>query len=315
MMWLVGTGPMACEYVKVLQSLGTDFSVIGRSERSCSDFEERTGFKATAGGIDEVIERVDFVPETAIVAVGVEQLYNVTKSLLQSGVKRILVEKPGALFKSELVELTELSKVKGGQVFIAYNRRFFASVEKCRELIRQDGGVTSFNFDFTEWSHIIQNHKKPDIVLRRWFLSNSTHVSDLAFYLGGKPKDISCFSGGTLTWHSSASIFSGAGVSISGAVFNYTANWESAGRWSIEVLTKENKYILRPMEKLTKVKRGTVSEVEVELDDHLDIEFKPGLYKQVKSFINGGENSPLCTIQEQLSLYDDYLKISGYKDE
>lgn len=314
-MWLIGTGPMALEYVKVLEAIGSNFSIIGRSESSCSEFEKNTGYKPIPGGIDKVIEAESHVPETAIVAVGVEQLFSVTKSLLQHGVKRILVEKPGALFKSELAELIELSEAKNSNVYIAYNRRFFASVEKCRELVSQEGGVTSFSFDFTEWSHIIQNHDKPDVVLSRWFLSNSTHVADLAFHLGGRPKNISCFSSGSLKWHNSSSVFSGAGVATSGALFNYTANWESAGRWGVEILTKEHKYILRPMEKLSKVKRGTVLEVDVEIDDHLDTEFKPGLLNQVQAFINEESNAPLCSLKEQLGLYDIYCNISGYKDE
>ncbi|MFS1863857.1 myo-inositol 2-dehydrogenase [Vibrio tasmaniensis ZS-17] len=314
-MWLIGTGPMALEYVKVLEAIGSDFSIIGRSESSCLEFEKNTGYKAIPGGIDKVIEAESHVPEMAIVAVGVEQLFSVTKSLLLHGVKRILVEKPGALFKSELVELIELSEAKNSKAYIAYNRRFFASVEKCRELVAQEGGVTSFHFDFTEWSHIIQNHDKPSIVLNRWFLSNSTHVADLAFHLGGRPKDISCFSSGSLKWHESASVFSGAGVTNSGALFNYSANWESAGRWGVEILTKEHKYILRPMEKLSKVQRGTVLEVDVEIDDYLDTEFKPGLFKQVQAFINEESNVSLCSLQEQLSLYSTYCSISGYKDE
>ena len=73
---------------------------------------------------------------------------------------------------------------------------------------------------------------------------------DLAFNLGGIPKELSSFTAGSLDWHPSAAVFSGAGISENGAPFNYRANWESAGRWGVEVLTKEHKLILRPMEKL-----------------------------------------------------------------
>ena len=52
--------------------------------------------------------------------------------------------------------------------------------------------------------------------------------------------------------------FSGAGISISGALFSYQANWQSAGRWSVEILTKKNRLILCPLEELKVQKRGVL---------------------------------------------------------
>lgn len=310
--WLIGAGGMAQDYIKVLDGLQKDFLVIGRSEESAKKCEEVTGCSILSGGLTTFLKTNPTPAINAIVAVGVEQLYSTTKALLEYGVKEILVEKPGALEKEELEELYELSKGKDANVLIAYNRRFYASVLKAQEIINQDGGVTSFNFEFTEWAHVIEGIEKAEGVKEKWFLSNSTHVVDLAFFLGGKPQEICSFTNGSLEWHPSASNFSGAGVSNTGALFNYQANWESAGRWSVEILTKEHRLILRPMEKLQVQKKGTVAQMfDENIDYSLDETYKPGLYKQTEYFLNHKFDS-MCSIEEQFNAVSIYNKMANY---
>jgi len=217
------------------------------------------------------------------------------------------------LFENEFEELVNLSEIKKANIYIAYNRRYFASVIKAKEIIEQDGGVVSFNFEFTEWAHVIAPLKKGNDVKEKWFLSNSTHVVDLAFNIGGIPKEFSSFTNGSLDWHPSASVFCGAGISENGALFNYTANWERAGRWGVEILTKNNKLILRPMEKLQIQKRGTILETFVtDIDYSLDDNFKPGLYLQTKNFLKNNFDN-MCSIKEQNNNVEIYNKIANYK--
>lgn len=311
MIWLVGSGPMSVDYAKVLDAQNRDYIVIGRSKASAEEFTNKTGKNVIQGGLEAFLGTAPERPEAAIVSVGVAQLYATTEKLIQSGVKRILVEKPGGTTLAELNTLHKQSTESGCDVFIAYNRRFFASVIALKERLKSEGGVTSFNFELTEWAHVIEKIDKPKDVLSKWFLANSTHVADLAFYLGGQPKEMASFVTGELNWHPTSSIFSGAGVSESGALFNYAANWESAGRWAVEVLTNENRYILKPIESLLVQKRGTIPQVNVEIDDSLDKEFKPGLYKQLNAFLEG-DNNDLCSLTEQLYMYKFYNKMAGY---
>lgn len=312
--WLIGAGSMAQDYIKVLKALKTDFTVVGRGEATAKKCEEATGCKVVIGGLESFLNKQPEVCSYAIVSVGVEKLYDTTKELLMYGVKNILVEKPAGLQKEEFEDLVQVSKEKQANVFVAYNRRFYASVLRAKEMIEEDGGVTSFNFEFTEWAHVISPLVKAEGVKEKWFLGNSTHVVDLAFYLGGRPKEICCFTGGNLDWHPAASVFSGAGKSDKNALFSYHANWESAGRWSVEVLTKEHKFILRPMEKLQIQKRGAIAQEFYEsVDYNVDDEFKPGLYLQVKNFLNNNFNK-MCTIEEQFDILDVYNKMANYKD-
>ena len=171
--------------------------------------------------------------------------------------------------------------------------------------------MTSFNFEFTEWVHEIEKLKKAPVVKENWFLSNSTHVVDMAFYLGGNPKEISCYTEGSLEWHPSASIFSGAGISETGALFSYQANWESAGRWCVEVLTKKNKLIFRPLEKLQVQKKGSVNiDFVKDINYSLDQKYKPGIFLQVKAFLKT-KKFGLLDIYEHAINFENYERING----
>ncbi|MGD8172517.1 Gfo/Idh/MocA family oxidoreductase [Vibrio sp. TRT 21S02] len=311
MIWLIGSGAMSVDYSKVLDAQNKDYLVIGRGLESAEDFQTKTGRKVITGGLYDYLNSKPLVAESAIVCVGVAQLYETTLCLINAGVKNILVEKPGGITVEEVKTLEQQAARTSSSVYIAYNRRFFSSVLTAIEKIKGEGGVTSFNFELTEWGHVIEKLDKPKEVLKKWFLANSTHVADLAFFLGGKPKEMASFTQGNLCWHPSGSIFSGAGISTEGALFSYNANWESAGRWSVEVLTKENRYIFRPMEQLQVQKRGTIPIVNVDIDDTLDIKYKPGLYKQVEAFLSSNKEL-LCSVNEQLDMFQYYESMAGY---
>ncbi|MCX5831439.1 MAG: gfo/Idh/MocA family oxidoreductase [Deltaproteobacteria bacterium] len=305
-MWVIGSGPMTIDYIKVLDALKVSYQVIGRGIDSAKDCESKTGVKVVTGGLESHISDCKDFPSSAIVAVGVEQLANVAKVLLQNGVKKILIEKPGGLNEDEIRSVHEKTKKRNAEVYVAYNRRFYTSTLKAQEIIREDGGVRSFNFEFTEWSHEIVNIKKAPGVKENWLLANSSHVIDLAFFLGGKPKEISCYVGGALDWHPSGSIFTGAGISEKDALFSYQADWGAPGRWSVEVLTKKHRLIFKPLEKLQIQNIGEVAINEVAIDDDLDRTFKPGLFRQVKAFMDG-DLLNLLKIEEHLVMLKYYL--------
>lgn len=307
---------MAVDYVQVLAGLGVEVQVIGRGEESANIFYEKTGILPITGGLGSVDLTVLSQYEAAIIAVGIEQLAECTMMLMKAGVRKILSEKPGAISEKELLDLNQTAIALGVELFIGYNRRFYQSVIEAKRLIEEDDGVTSFNFEFTEWSHKIEPLQKNEGVKENWFLGNSTHVVDMAFYLGGRPVEMYSYSNGQLSWHEKSN-FAGAGTSENSALFNYQANWESAGRWCIDILTKKNRYIFKPLESLQIQKKGTIHVEHLELSEELDKAYKPGLYKQVESFITG-ENHGLKTIAEQLKdwyLYRTILQGGSYKNE
>jgi len=297
---LIGTGQMAIDYTKVLQSINNKLIVVGRGSESAKVFKEKTGYSPVTGGIDLYLSENEIsIGTIAIIATGIENLMTCMLQLLNKGIEKILVEKPAAISIEELLEHEKLLKPYENSIFVAYNRRFYASVVEAERLIIEDGGLQSMHFEFTEWAHTIEPLKKAIGVKRNWFFANSTHVVDLAFFIAGKPKILNSFSkSGKLDWHDKTN-FVGAGETEKGVLFSYISNWESAGRWGIELLTQNRRIYLKPMEDIHVQMKGSINVIKHDIDLSLDEKYKPGLYLQVEEFISG-VNNRLPSIKEHI---------------
>lgn len=313
--WLIGSGGMAQDYAKVLRGLDVEMTVIGRGEASASRFNAVTDVAVVQGGLEGYLKSgVRELPDNAIVAVGVEALAPTVTTLLNIGVNRILVEKPAGLYPEEILALNTQVDSCGAEVFVAYNRRFYSSVRAARKMIAADGGVQSFSFEFTEWGHEVETLTKAPGVKEQWLLGNSSHVIDLAFFLGGVPEEICAFQAGSLPWHPNAAVFCGAGRTTNGALFSYQANWGAPGRWSVEICTCNYRFIFRPMETLQIMRKGSVAIEPQPIEDaEIDKNFKPGLLLQTKEFIGNENSDALCVISDHAAMLPFYTKIAGYK--
>ena len=279
--WLVGTSKISQDYLKVLVALKKSFVVIGRKKSSALSFFKKTWYNVKIGGVK--LNLKSYVPKEAIVAVGIDQLFQVSKDLIKAGTKRILLEKPGSLNLKEISLLNSFAKKNKTEVLIAYNRRFYCSVLKMKSLIKKDGGIKSTNFEFTEISKNIENLKKSNKIKSRWLIANS-HVLDLVFYLCGRPKNWKNWTSGNLNWHPSSARYCGSGFTDKRIMFSYLSDWLSPGSWKIEFMTKKNRYILKPLETLQIMKLNSFKVINIKLDDFYDKKFKPGLYQQTKKF-------------------------------
>lgn len=305
MILLVGTGYMGREYAKILKAMKLPFIVVGRSQNSSDAFTAETGTKAESGGLSKWLKK-NKIPGKAIVAVTEDQLGTATRQLIKAGYKETLIEKPGGFDIKDIKSVAVEARKYKAKVFVGYNRRFYASTLTALDIIRKEG-ILSFNFDFTERSYVVETSKQSDKIKREWFLQNSSHVIDLAFFLGGWPGKITAYAKGGLKWHPFGAVYAGAGISDKGALFSYQANWKSAGRWSVEIITNKSKLVFRPLEKLQIQKYGSMNIEDFPLDDELDVKFKPGLYKQVESFLKNKKN--LLTIEDQVKHLKHYAQI------
>lgn len=296
--WLIGAGYMAREFAKVLKGLDADFITIGRGVASAAEFKKQTGMEIVEGGVEQLLEQGEKPNKVAIVSVGVEQLAPVTIHLLNNGIKKILVEKPGGMTRDEIKKVAETAGEQNAEVYVAYNRRYYSSVQAAKKIILEDGGVLSFCFDFTEVTFEIETMEKAPGIKENWLLANSTHIIDLAMYLGGKFSEIKPYVSGAMSWHPSGAVFCGAGKAETGALFSYHADWAGPGRWSVEVITKKHKLILRPVEKLQIQPYGTMKVDFADIDDDIDQQYKPGVYLETKEFLEGVPKE-LPTIAEQ----------------
>jgi predicted dehydrogenase len=308
---LVGTGPMAIDYVNVLKALEVEFIVVGRGEKSAKEFHSKTGVLPLIGGIEIFFEKNQVSNNTCfIISTGTEALMTVLLEVVKNNFSSILIEKPGAISIRELIKYEKDLIPFHKKIFIAYNRRFYSSVYELEKLVKEDDGMQSMFFEFTEWSHKIEPLIKPEGVKENWFFANSTHVIDLSFFLAGTPLNWKAFSrNGNLTWHKKTN-YVGAGYTDKNVLFSYISNWESAGRWSIEILTKNRRLFLRPLEKISIQEKGSIIVEEHLFDDEIDQLYKPGLYKQISALLNENYSrhiNILEHIEMTRSVYDNVL--------
>ncbi len=296
---LIGAGGMALAYSNVLKEMGIAPQVLGRGEASAATFAEATGIKPSTGDLSAQLADVD-PNAVAIVTVNAHALAETTQTLMAHGIKRLLVEKPAALDLAEMATLQNAAQEAGAEVFVAYNRRFLASVLEADRMVAADGGVVSLRFDFSEPARRIGALGKPARELSTWFYGNSTHVIDLAFHFFGPPLALDARIAGQngVDWHPDAGVFTGFGHREDGATIAWHANWVSPGRWGMEVLTRERRIILQPLEKLRVQTHDSFAEVDVALNDADDLAFKPGLLRQTKAFLTGEDAYRLVPLDD-----------------
>lgn len=300
--YLIGTGQMAIDYTKVLLAQKKSFTVIGRGIESSAKYEKVTGIKPYVGGIDFFLTTNPLQENSFVIsATGGQDLMKTMLVVMKAGAKKMLVEKPAAISVEELIENETKLKPYENNITIGYNRRFYDSVIEVERLIKEDGGLQSMHFEFTEWPHKIEPLEKAAGVKENWFFANSTHVVNLAFYFAGEPLDWHAYSkSGSIAWHDKIN-FAGAGVTQKNVLFSYLSNWESAGRWVIELFTKQRRIYLKPIESICIQQKGTLEIVEYEYDNSIDQLYKPGLYRQVEAFL-AGENPRLLSLKEHIKM-------------
>ena len=98
--WLIGLGKMSFEYSKVLEYLDVDFISVGRSKINKSFKKYHKNIYEN--GLSSFLKLQKSPAKYAIIAVNIEELYDVCLKLINFNVKNILLEKPGSLNINDL---------------------------------------------------------------------------------------------------------------------------------------------------------------------------------------------------------------------
>ena len=305
---LIGAGPMAMAYAAVLKDIGANTRVIGRGEASAATFKEKTGLDVRTGGLEDYLASGEKLPDYAIVSTPVDALSPNTKALVSAGIKNVLVEKPAGLTPEETQDLADFAAANDANVYVAYNRRFYASVAAAKALIEADGGATSLRMEFSEFAFRIKDVPTAAHIKSQWLYANSTHVLDMGFFLAGYPTDISGLQAGGSEWHPAGSQFVGHGRLENGGLFSYHADWDAAPRWMVEVMTPKRTLMFNPLEKLNERSPEGFAITPIALEDDLDTRFKPGLHAQTEAFLKGN-TTDLATIASHAHHMEDIYKV------
>lgn len=297
---IVGSGQMAIEYSKVLDHLRIKHSILGRGAQSALNFEKLTGKKVILGGLEHILKLAANIPQYLIIAVQADLLQEIALVAIKFDIKKILLEKPGSLNKKGLLSLQKEAQSKKANIFIAYNRRFYKSVDYVKKAITEDEGISNLFFDFSELTYKIDKTKKSQKILDHWIVANSSHVIDLAFHVAGFPLKLDSNVSSLQKWNNKPVVFSGSGKLHNGALFSYSSNWKSAGRWKLEFTTKKRKFLLEPLEEIKEKKIGDMIFKEIQIEE---TQFKTGLEKMLIKFMQS-ETLNFCAIPQQLLNFD-----------
>lgn len=306
---IAGSGEIASAYAAVLSDLAFPYEACCVSETSAKAFAAKHHVPCHAGGLEAFcVSGAASGFSHAIVALPISVLPSATLQLLGADVANLLIEKPGGLNPAVVRALADAVGETAARTrcHIAYNRRYYAAVTAARRAIAEDGGVTSFSFEFTELSDRLLNSGIDPELLRNWEYANSTHVIDTAFHLAGSPAVISSVKRGSLDFHPVAARYAGVGLTAADVPFTYLADWDAPGRWGIEINTRNRKLILRPMEKLGVQTHNSFEILPFPIEDDLDQRFKPGFYRQTQAFVLGMEKHHMLSLSGQAAQLETF---------
>lgn len=310
---IIGAGWMSEQYCIALTQMGIrSVCVVSRSEKSARSCCEKFGFQPYHGGYEKCLPELGTF-DLVIVATPVHELKRAAMRTVECSNKNILVEKPASLYSNELFEWAKQSDDRNARIRIAYNRLAYPNLWKLKELVQSEGGITSCRYTFTELVHTINFDNNRTDVYERWGIANSLHVISMAHDLIGLPKEMQTYQFGKLDWHPSGDRFVGSGVTEEDIPFSYHADWSSAGRWGIEIMTPQNAYRLIPLEQLYRCKKGTFNWETVEATSAFP-EVKQGIAEEIAIMLDRDleDSIPLVALQNAANLAALAENILGY---
>ena len=167
-----------------------------------SNIDNAQNFSKQYGGIAHYSDAGDMLKEVeadiAIIATPHQFLPTITKLCLLKNM-HVLVEKPAALFHTDLNEIKEISEENNLKVHVGYNPRFHRALQKAKELIAEGeigslmviraryghGGRLGYDKEWRANPRISGGGELIDqgshlIDLARWFLGDFAEVNGLA---------------------------------------------------------------------------------------------------------------------------------------
>lgn len=312
---VVGFGNMGRKYVAALQVLGMkQIRVCSRREESLVPLRQVLGVTLFPGGYRNLAVQ-PAKGDLAIVAVPILDLMPATKHLRELGFRKFLIEKPISLWSDTLGEFAKDFKKEDVDAVAAFNRVAYPVLYKVEALAREEGGITSCTYTFTELTQKMKSTDYPRDVMQRWGVANSLHVISMAHRLIGLPKEWQCHrEGNAVSWHPTGSVFVGSGISQKNIPFTYHADWGSTGRWSVEIHTKVSSYRLSPLEKLYRRMsfNGEWKEIAISI---FAPDVKMGFAEQVAAMLEPElrKKIPLVSLSEACQLTRFAEDIFGYE--
>ncbi len=305
---LIGAGRMAGFHIDVLStfddvelvSLVTTPNGVERRLSICDEHDIPSNYD----NVDDMIQNENL--DAVFIQPSIRYVYEITKKCLEASL-HTFIEKPPGLTSEQNRELLTIAKQKGVVEMVGLQRRFYSHILKSKSIIDECGDLFSLVVEAPErFKQIKEKNKFTDDELKNWIFGNGIHMIDMFLFLGGDTKSITSTS---RQWKEEMTkdSFHSLVEFENGAVGQYISNWSSPGGWSVKMYGNGVRVDIAPMEE-GKVfySDGRVEELVV---SDKDKEFKPGIYKQNRMFVDaclgkGKVSYPAATLKDSLKVME-----------
>jgi predicted dehydrogenase len=294
----VGAGNMAREHARAFRDLpGVILAgVTGRSRPRAESLAAELGIAEVFDSVDELHARTG----ADLVVVTVREL-GMREAALACFRHDwlVLLEKPAGYNLPDAETILAAARERRRRVFVALNRRSYASTRRALELLAQgSGGARLVHVQDQQDLALAASLGEPPEVLRNYMFANSIHLVDYLRVFGrGDIATVNVLE----PWNGSEPGVVAAHLRFdSGDVAIYQAVWNGPGPWAVTVTDPAQRLEIRPLEALSLQKRGERRLQAVELEK-VDSEFKPGLRVQaqrVLEVVRGGAGKSLATLED-----------------
>ena len=283
-------------HIPALRKVGFNISSISsrKNSKNIQKFAHKFNIKNTIPDWRELLDITDSY-DAIMLAVNIDSTFELLNELIDTD-KPILVEKPISLKSKEIAKLIEKNNKK---VFVAYNRRYYASTDLAKKFIESKSNVNA-TFFIPEKDHLRFYHNSPHMIDLMNYFFNDLQLEYYTHFMVDKK-----LSGLT-------SIF----TTKRGDVINFISNWNAPSNFKVEIIHQDEKIELFPIERACFYKGMQIIEptkdnpnrkyipklINESKNDKVEENFKPGLYQQAKVFYNYVKNNQyderMCTLKQ-----------------
>ena len=292
----IGTGPISDFHLPVLKKAGFNISSISsqKNSKNIQKFAQKFNIKNIISDWHELLNIIDSY-DAIMLAVKTDVTFEILNHLIELD-KPILVEKPVSIKSKEIIKLIQRNNKK---VFVAYNRRYYASTAWAKNFIESKSNVSA-TFFIPEIHHLN-------------FYHNSAHIIDLMNYFF---KDLHLDYANNFITDKKLSGLTAIFKTKRGDVINLISNWNAPSNFKIEIIHQYEKMELFPIEKAYFYKGMRIIEPTTEdpirkyvpklimksKEGKMEENFKPGFYKQASVFYNyvkyNQYDERMCTLKQ-----------------
>ncbi len=129
---VIGVGRWGQNHVRALKELGLLYGVFDANRERMEQISRAFDVKAFESLEDEELKRLD----AAVIAVPATLHYDIAVSLINKGLN-LLIEKPAATSKKQVLEISTLAKKAGVKVGVGYIERFNPAFLRVRQCVKR----------------------------------------------------------------------------------------------------------------------------------------------------------------------------------